>query len=68
MAKYDLSNLFLERDVKRDEGLLSKWGSQAASGASTGGTIGSLIGTYGLPMLLGILSGGTLAGPALLAA
>lgn len=69
MAKrYDLTDLFLNRQLRKDEGIISKWGSKAAGRGKIGGGIGGLIGKYALPIALGVLSGGALAGPALLAA
>tara|TARA_R110002020_G_scaffold69106_1_gene180104 strand:- start:348 stop:1433 length:1086 start_codon:yes stop_codon:yes gene_type:complete len=64
----DLSQLFLQRDLAKDERAIGDWASSASSNQQVGSSIGGLLGTYGVPALLGLMSGGLLAGPALLAA
>ena len=64
----NLSQLFLERDLAKDERRIGDWASNVASNQKTGSSIGGLLGSYGVPALIGLLSGGLLAGPALLAA
>lgn len=67
MANFDLSDLFLKRQLGQDEDLLSQWGSKAASRSKIGGALGGFLGKYALPGILGLI-GGPLAGPALMAA
>ena len=53
-----LPELQLASDLGEQERLLSDWGTDYLSGQQMGGSVGGLIGQYGLPALLG------LAGPA----
>ena len=66
---YDTASYHRENQRRKDERTLSDFGSKKRGYTGVGSTIGSLLGTYGLPALLAVMPGGQpLAGAALLAA